>query len=354
MSNYINKNDIIAFNNWVDLTIELYIDSENCSVTVSYYIGEILIGSETSSLNQSLAGETPTRVDIKYLSGTSSVTYLDDVSFTRSNSPFVDAGSDDDEELEGDEGGDKEQGGNEGGESPVPGPSESPKLDAFDFESSASTSINGGVTMSLSTTTDPNFTALIENSNGNNVLAVSNTSTSNRHLSFDFDTTKGNNVGSYYTAKMKLYISSKDAKHGANFADMDFRTTNGALLYTARLFWNISADGSVTVSLKSNSKTDNYGVFASGIATDKWIEFEMTCFCYKNDAGENAVDADVFVDGIRLGGHKGLTISGATTPITVDINRFNIKTIKNVSSEFYIDDLFFARTETKLEEDGEE
>lgn len=350
LNTYLNKNDIIAYNGWVELTVELYIDSEKGTATASYYVGENLIAKETASLSSSVIGEIPTRVDIKYLSGTSSVTYLDDVNFVRSETPFLEGNDNDDNEDDGDE----EQGGNEGGEIPAPGPSDTEKLDVIDFESSETTSTKGGVTMSLSTTTDPNFTALIERVNENKVLAVTNTSSSNRHIRFDLDTTKGNNSGAYYTVRMQLYISSEDAKHNANFADMDFRTTSGALLYTARFFWNISADGTVTVSLKSNSKTDDYGVFASGIPTDKWIEFEMVCFCYKNESGENAVDADVLVDGVRLGGHKGLTIAGATTPITVDIDRFNIKTIKNVSSKFYIDDVIFARTEEPLSAEGEE
>ena len=74
----------------------------------------------------------------------------------------------------------------------------------------------------------------------------------------------------------------------------------------------------------------------------------------KNENGENAVDSDVYVDGVRLGGHKGLTISGASTPITVEIDRFNIKTLKNISSKFYIDDLIFARTEQPLIEAKED
>ena len=349
---YLNKNDIIAYNTWVDLTIQLYIDHEKGTATASFFVGENHIATEVSSFSSALNGEVPTRVDIKYISGTSSISYFDDVNFVRSDSPFIES---DNEGGAGDvEDGDDGQGGTEGGDIPTPGAPETSEFDVIDFETSETTSVNGGVNMSLSTTTDPNFTALIESLNGNNVLAVSNNSGSNRHVRFDFDTSKGNNSGGYYTVKMKLYISSEGAENDKNFADMDFRTTNGALLYTARFFFNVSKDGAVTVSLKSNSKTDSYGVFASGIATDKWIDFEMVCFCYNNDAGENAVDADVFVDGVRFGGHKGLTIAGASTPITVDIERFNIKTIGNVPSRFYIDDIVFARTEAPLIEESED
>ena len=69
----------------------------------------------------------------------------------------------------------------------------------------------------------------------------------------------------------------------------------------------------------------------------------MVCFTYVNENGENAVDSSIVINGTRLGGHTGLTISGASTPITVDVDRFNIKTYGNKYSKFYIDDLVFTR-----------
>ena len=346
-STYLNKNDIIAYDNWVDLTVELHLNDATKTASVKYYVGEKLIATESASYAATLVGEVPNRVDIKYISGTSSKTFVDNVSFVRSTTPFIGSAE------EGDENEDTDN-GNTTDEIPAPTPSDNSKYDVFDFENSETTSTKGGLTVSLSATTDPNFVATVEKISGNKVLKVTNTSTSNRHIRFDFDKTKGNTKGGYYTVKMKLYISSEGATKDANFMDMDFRTTSGELLYTARGFWNISSDGVVTVSFKSNSKTDSYGVFVSGIPTDKWIDFVMVSYCYKNENGENAVDSDVYVDGVRLGGHKGLTISGASTPITVEIDRFNMKTLKNISSKFYIDDLIFARTEQPLIEDKED
>ncbi|MBQ8583587.1 MAG: hypothetical protein IJ488_03140 [Clostridia bacterium] len=339
LNTYLNSSDIIAYGFWVELTVELFIDSEAGTATAKFYSGDTLIATDTQAIKAEYLSLTPDRVDIKYLSGNSSVTYLDDVSFVRRDAPFING-----EESDGSEDG---SGTGAGGEESG--------FDGFDFESSSIgessvASGDGKVSVSPSTTSDPQFTAGVAESpsgDGNKVLAVTNASGTNRHVRFDFDTSKGNASGNTYTVKMKLYISSEGAVDGANFADMDFRTTGGAILYTARMFWAIDAEGKVTVSLYSNVKTDNYGMFISGIATDEWIDFELVCYCYENGSGEKAVDSTVSVNGTVLGGHTGLTISGASTPITVDIDRFNIKTIKNSQSSFYIDNLQFTRTATE-------
>ena len=372
LNTYLNKDGIIAFGGWVDLSVEMYIDKTASTATVKYYVGEELIATATESVKAALINSAPTRVDVKYVKGASSVTYFDDVSFVRSETPFIGDASDGESEG-GDNGGAEGEGsesggsgeGNEnegvGGEGTGDGGEGSETaLDVFDFSDSSvgdnsASSSKGGVNMSLSATNDPNFSALVAKSptdSSNNVLSVNNSSTSNRHIRFDLDTSKGNSSGGYYTVRMKLYISSEGAVGGTNFADIDFRTTGGALLYTARMFFVVSG-GEVTVSLRSNSKTDSYGEFVAGIPTDEWIDFEMVCRCYENGSGENTVDADVSVNGERLGGHTGLTISGVSTPITVDIDRFNIKTYKNTTSKFYIDDLYFARTESAVDGDEE-
>ena len=185
-------------------------------------------------------------------------------------------------------------------------------------------------------------------SDGNKVLSINKTSSSdNRHVRFDFNTSLGNNIGDIYTVKMKIYISSEGAVDGANFADMDFRNISaGAILYTARMVFRVDESGNTTVYLCGNIK-GNYTEFVSDIPTDQWVELEMSCRRYLNESGEVSVDSDILIGGERVGGHTGVIYTGSSLITADNIDRFNIKSNKNTVSQLYIDDLYFTRSEAE-------
>ena len=338
-STYLNKNAEIAYDTWVKFAVELYLDTETGIATVKFYVNGTVLCTHTAELPDTLTATAPTRIDLKYIKETTSLMYFDDISYKRSETPYI----------------------------VFP---ESITFEKSTLGDEDASSVDGTLKTDTSAN-DSSYSTTVESfgDTENKVLHVVNTATGNKHVNID-STAVTSVVGNCYILETRIYIDSfvngelLATGEGA-IIEIDFRY-DGKPLYVFGLvpIEVTDADGNITraISIVGRNKSSTYpsngnllAMAEAVIPCDAWVNLRVEFYRGSSSVSTDGNGAaapgadDTTVTRILVDGEiacEDRTVMNVDLVNGTDIpTRVDIKFIKNVHSSVYLDDINFERTE---------